>query len=199
VECQGAGGGASGIASPGASKFSVGRAGGGGAWLRVKLTANFSGASYSVGAKGAGGAAGDNSGVNGGNTTFTTTGGSPVTYTAGGGTGGNNGGSSIAAVPNLSNGVAGGTATGGDDNLDGFGSQIGVVQTVSILQSGGGGPSRYSAGSGGQGIFSANTSAAGSNANGKGGGGGAPAGSGTGVARAGGDGSDGMIVIWEFS
>ena len=56
IELVGGGGGGSGIASPG-SNINIGLGGQGGGWLRKRLTTGFSGATYSVGALGAGGAA----------------------------------------------------------------------------------------------------------------------------------------------
>lgn len=198
VELQGAGGGGSGIASAGSGNVSIGRSGGGGGWLRKRLTSDFSGATGSVGAKGTGGSAGDNPGNAGGDTTFTTTAPSSTTYTGGGGSAGNNGGSGLTVFPNISNGVGGGSASGGDDNMPGSGSFAGVVSSNTILNSGGGGYSRYGHGGYGSLVVAANSSQAAFNATGKGGGGGSPVSTGTAGALAGGDGSDGMVIIWEY-
>lgn len=196
VELQGAGGGGSGIASPGGGLVSIGRSGGGGGWLRKKITADFDGATGSVGAGGSGGAAGNNAGSAGGDTTFTTTG--AITYTAGGGAGGNTGGSGLSVFPNVSNGVGGGSASGGDDNKPGGGSFAGVVQSSTVANSGGGGYSMYGTGGYGSLVFAANSFEAAYNGTGKGGGGGSPVATGSASAQAGGNGSDGMVIIWEY-
>jgi hypothetical protein len=197
IELQAGGGGGSGVASPGGTNIYVGSGGSGGGWLRVKLTSNFSGASYSVGAKGLGGAAGNNNGANGGNTTFTTTAGSPVTYTAGGGQGGGRNGPF--AAPFVSGIPIGGTATGGDDNRIGGAPGVPIAVSTNNNVGSNGGSSMYSAGAPSTPLGGTNTSSAGSNADGKGGGGSGAVATGTGAAVAGGNGSDGMILIWEYS
>lgn len=195
---QGPGGGSSGIASPGSGKVSIGRAGGAGGFFRKLLVANFSGAAIVIGGKGTGGASGDNAGNNGtAATTFTDT--ASNVYSAGVGSGGNNGGSGLTVFPNLSNQVLGGTATGGDINIDGIASELGIVQSATVARGGGGGWSQLGMGGSGSGVFTNNTSVAGGNGQGYGSGGGAPCATGTGVARAGADGADGYMEIWEFS
>jgi hypothetical protein len=171
---------------------------GAGAFVRVKLTSAFSGAAYSVGAKGTGGSSGDNAGTNGGDTTFTATGGGTV-YTAGGGTGGNNGGSALSTFPTYSNSVAGGTATNGDVKINGQYSLFGLALSSVLTLGGGGGNSQFGAGGVGTGLFLVNTTAAGGAGQGFGTGGGAPSATGTGAAQAGANGADGYIEIWEYS
>lgn len=197
MELQGGGGGGGGVAQPTGSNAQIGGGGSGGGWLRKKLTANFSGASYSVGAKGTGGSSGANPGNNGSNTTFTDTAGSPTTYTAGGGTGGAAGANFTTTAFGPS--TAGGTVTNGDDQVPGGPSRPALALSATSAHSGAGGTSHYSNGSPDARITAANTSAAGVAAGGKGGGGSGAAANGTGAAQAGGDGSDGMIIIWEYS
>jgi hypothetical protein len=197
IELQGAGGGGGGIASPGASNFASGRGGGGGAYLRKRLTTAFSGASYSVGAKGTGGTAGNNAGNTGGDTTFTATGGGGTVYTAGGGVGGNGG---TGVVPPFAGAVvAGGTATNGDINVSGGASFNSIGLSATSALGGRGGMSHFSAGAAPINTNTTNTSGAGNAATGYGGGGSAGLGVGTGAAVAGGDGSDGLLIIWEYS
>lgn len=197
IELQGAGGGGGGIASPGASNFASGRGGGGGAYLRKRLTTAFSGASYSVGAKGTGGTAGNNAGNSGGNTTFTATGGGGTVYTAGGGVGGN-GGAGV-ATPFVGAVAAGGTATNGDINIPGGASFNSIGLSATSAMGGRGGVSKFSPGAAPINTNTANTSGAGNAASGYGGGGSAGLGVGTGAAVAGGDGSDGILIVWEYS
>jgi hypothetical protein len=199
IELQGAGGGGGGVQSAGASNAAIAGGGGGGAWLSVRLTANFSGASYSVGAKGNGGAAGNNAGAAGGNTTFTTTAGSPVTYTAGGGSGGSQAGPTTA--PLGCSPAAGGTTSGGTPDLSvpGGASIFGLATSSTRGNTSAGGASRYSQGAIGSFVDTTNISVAGSNAAGYGGGGSGAFSTASGAAKAGGNGSDGVIIIWEYS
>ena len=198
IELQGAGGGGGAVAAnPGASKFNFGGGGGGGAYLLVRLTANFSGASGSVGAKGTGGSSGgNNAGSTGGSTTFTTTGGAPVTYTAAGGVG--DGTVAAAGVPFNSGAAAGGTATNGDINVQGGYARPGVVTAITAGFSGAGGSSRFSQGAGPAPLFSTNSSLIGNDAAGYGGGGSGAINEGTATTQRGGNGSDGIVIIWEY-
>lgn len=193
IELQGAGGGGGGVAGA-TSGVSLGGPGGGGGYIRVRLTANFAGGTGNVGAKGTGGAAGANPGTNGGNTTFTTTGGSPVTYTAGGGVGGTT--NTSGATPYALVAATGGITTNGDVQIPG-GNTVSFALSTSQSHSSGS-PSQYSRG--GALVFNgAAASSAGSNAGGYGGGGsGAISSINTGT-KAGGNGSDGLVVIWEYS
>lgn len=196
IELQGAGGGGGAVSSPGGSSVELPAGGGGGCWIRVRLTANFSGGTGSVGAHGAGGSAGLNPGANGGNTTFVTTAGSPVTYTAGGGAGG----AAFAAggSPNVGGGAAGGTCTNGDDQQPGGASSFTTSMSTAFNIGSSGGLSRYSNGTT-QSFAGAGTSSAGITGSGKGGGGSGAVAEGGGGAKAGGDGTDGEVIIWEYN
>lgn len=193
IELQGAGGGGGGCAATSASQRSAGRGGGGGGWLRKRLTSAFSGASYSVGAKGTGGTAGANNGTAGGDTTFTATGGGGTVYTASGGSGGTGGAAGTTAFIGLT--TAGGAATNGDSSRPGGTSVSAFCIDINTVTGGRGGSSMYSSGA----TVSASNGATGASADGKGGGGGGAANLVSQSAQAGGDGSDGMIIIWEFS
>lgn len=196
IELQGGGGGGGGVANPAAGQSAGANGGGGGGYLRKRLTANFSGASYAVGAKGTGGAAGNNAGGNGGNTTFTETGGSPTTYTAAGGVGGVGGGSQVVGFVRA--GSAGGTATNGDINITGQASDIVVNLNSANTHGGNGGFSHLGIpGGGGTAILTALENGIAGKGYGSGGGGGA-SNNGAGTA-AGGNGADGVIIIWEYS
>lgn len=198
IELQGAGGGGGGVSSPTGSQVGLAEGGGGGAWESVRLTTDFSGASYTVGAKGAGGAAGANTGGNGGSSSFTTTAGSPVTYTAGGGAGGGMLGPTLPTLETA--GGAGGAVSGGtpDMSMPGSSGRMGIATQTSRGTTAAGGFSRYSPGAGQTFVDATNMSVAGTSAGGKGGGGSGAMAGGTGAAKAGGDGSDGMIIIWEY-
>lgn len=197
VELQGAGGGGGGVAQAAGSQVNFATGGSGGAYLIKRLTANFSGATGNVGAKGVGGAAGNNNGSAGGDTTFVDTAGSPTTYTARGGNGGEfQGSAALPLGPRV--GVAGGTATNGDVNVPGGPSGIAFSINTGSVAGGNGGSSRFS---GGALSVSASGSGgtAGNSAAGKGGGGsGAVSVNNAGGNKAGGDGSDGFVIIWEY-
>lgn len=196
IELVGGGGGGSGVGSPGATFLVHGQGGGAGAYLRKRLTSNFSGASYVVGAKGNGGTNAPTGGGAGSNTTFTTTGGSPVTYTA---AGGNGGGRNTITPPGQLAGVAGGAGTNGDINVSGEGSWTAYATSTAFSVGSKGGSSHLGVG-GLAGIITANgTSTAGNAASGYGAGGSGAQASTTGGAQAGGNGSDGIIIIWEYS
>lgn len=197
IELQGAGGGGGGAAgNPGAGNGAAGQGGGGGGYIRHRLTGAFSGASYSVGAKGTGGTAGNNAGIAGGDTTFSETGGGTV-YTAAGGSAG--GGAGAITPVNAGVVVAGGACTNGSIQVPGGASGGGLLASTTNVLGSIGGRSAYSNGAQPVRFNAANSTANGNAATGKGGGGSGGATVGTGAAASGGNGSDGMIVIWEYS
>jgi hypothetical protein len=162
----GGGGGSSGAIN------SYAAGGGAGGMIDVYLTGLNPSTSYTmaIGAAGAGGAVGF-SGGNGGNTTITI---NATTYTAGGGAG------SVSGTPGT-----GGTATGGTINV------VGQAGSGNFFSNGGGigGSTIY-----GPGGPSRGTSGVGTNATGFGGGGGGGVGSGS-TAFAGGNGTQGAILV----
>jgi hypothetical protein len=182
IELQGAGGAGGGSAgSP--SNGAAGAGGGAGGWVRVKLTTAFSGAAYTVGAKGTGGS--NANGTTGGDTVFTATGGGGTVYTASGGIGGNAGGAATAV--NVGVVTAGGPSSSG------------IYAGVNNVIGGKGGDSMYGRAAQCVRFNAANSTVSGNAGTGKGSGGGGGASVGTGAATLGGDGTDGVIVIWEFS
>jgi hypothetical protein len=195
LELQGAGGGGGSVAAnPGAGTSNLAIGGSAGAYIWVRLTENFSGASYSVGAKGTGGASGgNNAGTAGGNTTFTDTAGSPTTYTAAGGGAGLAG--SAIGPSGLRGIILGGAATNGTLTRSGGPSMPPILlgSTIGSL----GGNSAFGQG-GQQAAIGTNGSQAGGAATGKGAGGGGAANNGTSASAAGGDGGDGLIRIFEY-
>lgn len=201
IELVGAGGGG-GSSCKAVPNDSVGSGGGGGAYIKTTLFAHFSGASYVVGAHGAGGVdtgggvTTGNAGAAGGDTTFTDTAGSPTVYTAGGGGAGSwaGGGSSIVTAA-----TAGGAPTNGDIQEHGGPAGVGFATgSIFVGWSGAGGKSRYS--SGGAGVNNPGSAAtAGSSAGGYGGGGGGSYAHNALSGASGGAGSNGLILIWEYA
>ena len=145
----------------------------------IETTSTSFSATYSIGSAGTGGSAGANSGTAGGSTTFTI---GATTITATGGTAGASGGDSGSKQ------TAGVTATNGDIN---GGSGQGVSASASFSL---GGSSVF--GGGGSRVGAANGTAA--NGYGAGGAGGQAASS-SAAAQSGGNGSQGIIRIWEFT
>lgn len=174
VGVQAAGAGAAGV-NAGSGGQGAG-AGGAGAYAWKIYTASvLSNTSLTVGALGTGGAAGANNGTAGGNSTFAAT--SSILCT-GGGAGDFNG-----------PGGAGGVATGGDINING---QEGGSGGSGLPPSGGGGGNSF-LGNGAQPIYTS-----GNGTNGTGFGSGGSAGVGTSTTRAGGNGTNGIVVIMEY-
>jgi hypothetical protein len=172
IEVCGGGGGGGGAA---ASESGSGGAGGGYSKKLVDVSA-ISSETVTVGTGGAGGAAGNNNGSAGGTSSL----GAHASATGGGG-GTSTGG--------FDPGGAGGSGSSGDINLDGSagGHSDGGAAVVGV-----GGNSFL--GGGGLGDVQAAGGVGGDYGGGGGGGGG-----GTATARAGGDGADGVVIVWEYS
>lgn len=189
IELVGPGGGG-GSGDQGATTAGVGAGGGAGgyAW---KLRSVSPGDSFTVavGSKGTGGAAGQNNGNPGTANTVFDSGGTPITGNLG------SGGAAMATGTTLASvlGGAGGTATGGDINISGQTGARGVRWSTTQFWPGVGGDSKL--GLGGH----WNSSGTGANGTGYGSGG---AGAGAFAASsdsAGGDGTDGVIIVYEFN
>lgn len=185
VECVGAGGGGGGAAYS-APNTACGAGGGGAGYVKKLITSPSASYAYTVGAGGAGGVAGNNNGAAGTNTTF-----GSAFIIAIAGAGGAGAAATAGVLINYSPG-AGGGASGGDVNIPGsaglfawqmqtgypFGSQggvsmLGVVDGISWNGAGFAG-NNYGCGGGGAG----STSTVGN--------------------VAGGAGSGGIIIIWEY-
>lgn len=185
VEVQGAGGagGAAGLVS--GSNIAMGGGGAAGAYARSRLTAGFSGAQITIGAKGAGKNT-DYSGKSGGHTSFGT-----ITAEGGGG------GRAVGAVPPfILTAVGGAIASGGSIvSITGASSLTGIALSASEVSSGPGGSSPLGSGGG-----SRSTTIAGDNASGFGSGGsGALNLPGAAGDLLGGDGSNGVVIVWEYA
>lgn len=187
VEAVGAGGGGAGAPTGAATtNGSAGPGGGGGGYFRKSITSLDTSYAYDVGSGGAGGAAGANNGSSGGNTTF-------GTLAANGGTGG----VAVAqAISGVSAGPVGGTATGGDINISGDSGGPGYWTSFEFL-GGSSGSSQLGARCvqvGGK----STGSAAGNNGLNYGCGGGGAYVAGVATPRAGGNGSNGTIIVNEY-
>lgn len=192
------GGGAGGSTSGGVGQNSAAGGGTGAAYCRKWITSLGGGytASYAVGAAGAPGATGNNPGGGGGASTWSD---GTVSLSGGGGSGG--AGYPTFAIASgydvLNPGGAGGSASGGDLNIPGGESGIGVAASANVSYGGSGGNSMF--GTGGTEGIAYNGSAPNGNA-GQGYGAGGSGGASCNVASgsAGGAGTAGLIVVWEF-
>ena len=186
-----AGGGGGGGAAAAAN---AGCGGGGGAGGYVAKTFSVTGSTsyaYVVGAKGTGGAAGNNSGNNGSDSTFTVGG---TTITAKGGTGGGSmasGGTFAYAT----GGDGGAVSTNGDINGSGDPGCPGQRSNVMTALGGQGGSTAV----GGGGASRAASNGSGNAASGFGSGGGGACGIFSGGDQAGGNGADGLIIVDEYA
>lgn len=189
VRVQGAGGGGGGCTSVASAAAGAGGGGAGGYAEKLFTVAPSTGYAYTVGAAGTGvsGAAGNN----GGNSTFVVGG---VTVTAFGGTGAPVG---TAATTLVARGGGAGAivSTNGDLNSGGDNGEWGVVLITAtpIVASGNGGSSQL--GSGGLGLVAVGN---GNNATGFGAGGGGSA-TGASAVRTGGNGTQGCVLVDEYS
>lgn len=168
-----------------------GGAGGGGAYVCKWFDASELAASEAV-TIGAGGTGTNSAGAAGGATTLDTIAGS---LSAAGGSGGPQ---SEGAIPEHVNGGAGGTASGGDINVDGQSGGDVYVSDVGWLIFGGGGSSGRSFGGGHKPFATSSTDSNGTNAIGYGGGGGGSGRETSGTAT-GGSGTDGIAIITTYT
>lgn len=189
VHVQGPGGGGGGGDQGGAGACGAAGGGGGGGYANKTYSVTPGQTfTYTIGLKGTGGTAGNNAGNNGTANTVFDSGGSPVT----GGLG--NGGASMAAGTGLAAAVggAGGSATGGDKNIAGVTGDQAIRTASNVFRAGQGGLS-------GLGLGSAWVSSGAANGVGYGSGGGGGSAFTTTADVAGGDGTDGVIIVEEFN
>ncbi len=181
VEVLGGGGGGGGSTGS-VGTVSAGAAGGAGGWSQLWVASAASSYTYTVGAAGTAGTSGGGTGGTGGTTTF-----SASSLQATGGVGGAGMG---AAGTIRSIGGTGGVGSNGDINAGGTAgtSSFGVGGGV---EAGCGGGSHYGGG--------ANAVSLGTGNNGQNYGSGGSGGVSTTVSAAGGTGSAGLIIVWEFS
>lgn len=185
-ELVGGGGGGGAAFTNTASAIGVGGGGGSGGYALKRFT-DLTGITYTVGAGGAGGAAGDNPGAAGTDSTVAQ-GATTITALGGGGGAAANTADSIAAL----GGAGGAVSTNGDINSGGQagGSAFGVFASNAAFGGAGGG-SRFGGGAAAQATGSAGANAATFGAGGSGA-------ASFDANRAGGNGSAGVIVVWEY-
>ncbi|HHL4054944.1 TPA: hypothetical protein ACQ7O8_004395 [Klebsiella pneumoniae] len=189
VEMVGGGGGGAGSRSASSGQISVGGAGGAGSYAKGQFTQNFSGVQITVGAKGAGGTSSWPYASDGGTSSF----GSLIT--AAGGSAGQPAGpansfpfSTVAAV--VSAGANGANIIG----TPGQGASASIAVSAAVVTESPGGSSQFGAGG-----FITAFNAKGVNGSGYGSGGGPSKVNGGNAAVAGGDGSQGLVIVWEYA
>lgn len=187
AEVIGGGGGGGGAALTAGGQAACGGAGGAGGYARKRgLISAISGATITVGAKGTGGTAGANNGTAGGTSSI----GAVVSATGGGA------GTGMAAQAGTAFQVAAsnGTGSSGDINSSGIQGAPSLIYTAGNGYSGMGGSSFY--GTGGN---TTTAGAAGNAAGGYGSGGSGANNNASQAARAGGNGTPGLVIIWEYA
>lgn len=182
----GAGGGGVATTSSGQGAASAGGAAGGTAIEFIDVSA-ISSETVTIGALGAGGVAGNNAGTSGGTSSF------GAHCSATGGAGGAGGPAVTPPVIGGSAGAVGGVGSGGDINIQGGSSYTGIMVSSTRGRGGGGGLSHMGGGApdksvGSDGADAGNYGAGGSGA--------AIVASQT--QRPGGDGSVGIVIVWEY-
>lgn len=189
VEMVGGGGGSAGSRAAGSGQIAVGGAGGAGSYAKGSFTQNFNGVQVTVGTKGAGGTVSGTYASDGGTSSF----GSLIS--AAGGAAGQPAGptssfpfSTVAAV--VSAGANGANIIG----TPGQGASASVVVNASVMIESPGGSSQFGAGG-----FITAFNAKGVNGSGYGAGGGPSKVNSGGAAVAGGDGSQGLVIVWEYA
>lgn len=193
VEVVGPGGGGGGVLAGTASQMPVAGGGGAGAQARKLIdVSSIASATITVESGGSGGAAGANNGANGGGASVWSDG--VNTLTANPGQGGTQVG--VGADDQIAPGGAGGDATGGDTNMRGGHGDDGVVAVPNNDAVGGNG-GQSALGAGGQG--NKNTGAGTNAPANSGAGGGGAAAQKNQAAAAGGDGADGVVIVWEYA
>ncbi|TKV21384.1 phage tail protein [Citrobacter sp. wls613] len=189
VEMVGGGGGSAGSRAAASGQISVGGAGGAGSYAKGQFTQNFSGVQITVGTKGAGGTSSGPYASDGGTSSF----GSLIT--AAGGSAGQPAGptnsfpfSTVAAV--VSAGANGANIIG----TPGQGASASIAVSAAVVIESTGGSSQFGAGG-----FITAFNAKGVNGSGYGSGGGPSKVSGGNADVAGGDGSQGLVIVWEYA
>ncbi|WP_237086647.1 carbohydrate kinase [Klebsiella pneumoniae] len=189
VEMVGGGGGGAGSRAAGTDQVAVGGAGGAGSYAKGQFTSGFSGVQVTVGSKGLGGTVSDPYASDGGASSFGSL------MTAAGGSSGKPAGptnsfpfSTVAAV--VSAGANGANIIG----TPGQGASASIAVSAAVVTESPGGSSQFGAGG-----FITAFNAKGVNGSGYGSGGGPSKVNGGNAAVAGGDGSQGLVIVWEYA
>lgn len=190
VEMVGGGGGGGGAANSSSGQISAGTSGGAGGYAMKLFTVTPSTLyAYQCGSAGTGGSNTGGSGNNGGNSILTVGGVSVIAY---GGTGGGSTASGTAARNDLG-GAGGVISTDGDVNAGGMAGGMYIRQSGTVAIVGAGGTSQFGAGGAGR-----TSNGAGNAGVGYGAGGGGAMSVNAGGGQTGGNGTQGVIIVYEL-
>lgn len=189
VEMVGGGGGSAGSRAAGSGQVAVGGAGGAGSYAKGLFTKNFNGVQVTVGTKGAGGTVSSAYASDGGTSSF-----GSLISAAGGAAGKPAGPSSSFPFSTVAAVVSAGANGANIIGTPGQGASSSVVVNASVVIESPGGSSQFGAGG-----FITAFNTKGVNASGYGAGGGPSAVNSGGAAVAGGDGSQGLVIVWEYA
>ncbi len=189
VEMVGGGGGSAGSRAAGSGQVAVGGAGGAGSYAKGSFTQNFNGVQVTVGAKGAGGTVSGPYASDGGTSSF-----GSLISAAGGAAGQPTGPTSSFPFSTVATAVSAGANGANIIGTPGQGASASVVVNASAVIESPGGSSQFGAGG-----FITAFNAKGVNGSGYGAGGGPSKVNSGGAAVAGGDGSQGLVIVWEYA
>ncbi|MCJ5013150.1 phage tail protein [Klebsiella sp. 104055] len=189
VEMVGGGAGSAGSRAAGSGQVAIGGAGGAGSYAKGSFTQNFNGVQVTVGAKGAGGTVSGPYASDGGTSSF-----GSLISAAGGAAGQPAGPSSSFPFSTVAAVVSAGANGANIIGTPGQGASASVVVNASVVIESPGGSSQFGAGG-----FITAFNAKGVNGSGYGAGGGPSKVNSGGAAVAGGDGSQGLVIVWEYA
>ena len=189
VEMVGGGAGSAGSRAAGSGQVAVGGAGGAGSYAKGSFTQNFNGVQVTVGAKGAGGTVSGPYASDGGTSSF-----GSLISAAGGAAGQPAGPTSSFPISTVAAVVSAGDNGANIIGTPGQGASASVVVNASVVIESPGGSSQFGAGG-----FITAFNAKGINGSGFGAGGGPSKVNSGGAAVAGGDGSQGLVIVWEYA
>lgn len=189
VEMVGGGGGSAGSRAAASGNISVGGAGGAGSYAKGQFTQNFSGVQITVGTKGAGGTSSGPYASDGGTSSF-----GSLISAAGGAAGQPAGPTSSFPFSTVAAAVSAGDNGANIIGTPGQGASASIAVSAAVVIESTGGSSQFGAGG-----FITAFNAKGVNGSGYGSGGGPSKVNGGNAAVAGGDGSQGLVIVWEYA
>ncbi|MEG6444079.1 carbohydrate kinase [Enterobacter roggenkampii] len=189
VEMVGGGGGSAGSRAAASGNISVGGAGGAGSYAKGQFTQNFSGVQITVGTKGAGGTSSGPYASDGGTSSF-----GSLISAAGGAAGQPAGPTNSFPFSTVATVVSAGANGANIIGTPGQGASASIAVNAAVVVESPGGSSQFGAGG-----FITAFNAKGVNGSGYGAGGGPSKVNGGNAAVAGGDGSQGLVIVWEYA
>ncbi len=189
VEMVGGGAGSAGSRAAGSGQVAIGGAGGAGSYAKGSFTQNFNGVQVTVGTKGAGGTVSGPYASDGGTSSF-----GSLISAAGGAAGQPAGPTSSFPFSTVAAAVSAGANGANIIGTPGQGASASIAVNASVVIESPGGSSQFGAGG-----FITAFNAKGINGSGYGSGGGPSKVNSGSAAVAGGDGSQGLVIVWEYA